>query len=78
MMTKSGLKKLFEQELLIEAVIESSMIEDVWIVEFRHADGNLIPLTDGKGTERIFNDVESASMHALDIGFYQVRIVDEY
>ncbi|AMG30911.1 thymidylate kinase [Grimontia hollisae] len=75
-MTKSELRTLYRQRLLVEAVVEPSLSSDGWIVEFRHTRGGLVPLTDGNGIEQCFGDVDMATENALDIGFHQVRIVE--
>ena len=75
-MTKTELRDLFYQKMLVEAVVEPSLTSGGWIVEFRHARGGLVPLTDGQGVEQCFQDVDIATENALDIGFHQVRIVD--
>lgn len=75
-MTKSELRALYSQHMLVEAVVEPSLSCDGWIVEFRHARGGLVPLTDGDGIEQCFGDVDMATENALDIGFHQVRIVE--
>ncbi|KXF80261.1 thymidylate kinase [Enterovibrio coralii] len=75
-MTKNELRSLYSQQMLVEAVVEPSLSSDGWIVEFRHARGGLVPLTDGNGIEQCFGDVDMATENALEIGFHQVRIVD--
>lgn len=75
-MTKSELRTLYSQHMLVEAVVEPSLSCDGWIVEFRHARGGLVPLTDGNGIEQCFGDVDMATENALDVGFHQVRIVE--
>lgn len=75
-MTKSELRSLYGQQMLVEALVEPSLSSDGWIVEFRHARGGLVPLTDGDGIEQCFGDVDMATENALDIGFHQVRIID--
>lgn len=76
-MTKSDLRSLYNRDMLVEAVVEHSLLTDGWIVEFRHSRGGLVPLTDGSGVERSFGDVDTATENALDVGFNQVRIIDE-
>ncbi len=76
-MIKTELRSLYGRDMLVEAVIEHSLLTDGWIVEFRHSRGGLVPLTDINGVERSFGDIDSATENALDIGFNQVRIIDE-
>lgn len=76
MTTLSELKLMYQEDQLVEAVIESAMVEDTWIVEFRHVHGGLVLLTDMKGGELKYRDLESASKSALAVGFNQVRIND--
>ena len=75
-MTKNELRALFEDELLIEAVVEHSMLHEGWILEFRHSRGGMLTLTDFDGTERQFSSIADASDHALEVGFSLVRIVE--
>ncbi len=76
MTTLSELKLMYQEDQLVEAVIEPVMVEDSWIVEFRHVRGGLVLLTDFKGGEMKYRDLESASKSALAVGFSQVRIND--
>ncbi len=76
-MTKDQLQQLYSQELLVEAVVEPSIQHEGWIVEFRHARGGLVPMTDRLGVEICFESADMATVNALDVGFRQVRIVDE-
>ena len=75
-MTKNELRTLYEQQLLVEAVVEHSMLDEGWILEFRHTRGGMLTLTDFDGTERHFASVDDASDHALDVGFSLVRVVE--
>ncbi len=74
MTTLSELKLMYQQEQLLEAVIEPVVVDESWIVEFRHIHGGLVLLTDMKGGEIKYKDLESASKSALAVGFNQVRI----
>lgn len=76
-MTKSELRALYQKDMLVEAVVEHSLLTDAWIVEFRHSRGGYVPLTDRNGEERIFSDPDDATDYAMDIGFSQVRVLDE-
>lgn len=76
-MTKTELRSLYGKDMLVEAVVEHSLLTDGWIVEFRHSRGGLVPLTDFNGVERSFGDVDAATENAQDVGFNQVRIIDE-
>lgn len=76
-MTKSDLRTLYNRDMLVEAVVEHSLLTEGWIVEFRHSRGGLVPLTDSNGTERCFGNLDAASENALDVGFNQVRIIDD-
>ncbi|AAW84804.1 hypothetical protein ACTFQF_06415 [Aliivibrio fischeri] len=74
MTTLSELKLMYQEDQLVEAVIEPVIVEDSWIVEFRHVRGGLVLLTDLKGGEVKYRDLEAASKSALAVGFSQVRI----
>ncbi len=76
-MTKSELRSLFDQEMLVEAVVEHSLLTDAWIVEFRHSRGGFVPLTDLNGNEQTFDDPDAATDRAMEIGFSQVRVMDD-
>lgn len=76
-MTKSELQSLYNQNMLVEAVIEQSMLEEGWILEFRHTKGGLVPLTDYQGVEKCFSSVDDASDHAMDVGFDLVRVIED-
>ena len=54
--------------------IEPSAQEGSWIVEFRHARGGFVLLTDSHGEECHYIDVDLASKSAMAVGFKQVRI----
>ncbi|MFV0575479.1 MAG: hypothetical protein ACK5NC_08750 [Vibrio sp.] len=76
-MTVTELRRLYQEKQLVEAIIESSMEEQDWIVEFRHDRGGLVLLTDEYGNECHYQDVDEASRSVLDIGFKQVRIANK-
>ncbi|BCL71327.1 conserved hypothetical protein [Vibrio nigripulchritudo MADA3029] len=76
-MTISELRSLYQDNQLVEAIIEPSIQEGTWIVEFRHARGGFILLTDSHGEECHYIDLDKASKSALAVGFRQVRI-EEY
>ena len=76
-MTKTELRALYHQDMLVEAVVEHSLLTDAWIVEFRHSRGGFVPLTDISGAERTFDDPDIATDHAMEVGFNQVRVMDD-
>lgn len=76
-MTISELRSLYQDNQLIEAIIEPSIQEGTWIVEFRHTRGGFVLLTDSHGEECHYIDLDKASKSALAVGFRQVRI-EEY
>ena len=76
-MTKTELRALYHQDMLVEAVVEHSLASDDWIVEFRHQRGGLVPLTDVNGVERTFDDADAATDYAMEVGFSHVRVVDD-
>lgn len=76
-MTVTELRRLYKDKQLIEAIIESSIEEESWIVEFRHNRGGLVLLTDEHGQECHYQDADEASRSALDVGFKQVRIANK-
>ncbi len=77
LVTKTELRYLYNQKMLVEALVEHSFIMDGWIVEFRHQRGGLVPLTDASGIEKTFADPDTATTYAMEVGFSQVRVVDE-
>ncbi|KMV29085.1 thymidylate kinase [Photobacterium swingsii] len=77
-MTLTELQGLYARSDLVEAVVEPSIQEDGWIVEFRHRRGGFVPLTDGAGSEQCYQDVDTASERAFEVGFHQVRIADSF
>nr|WP_086939466.1 thymidylate kinase [Thaumasiovibrio occultus] len=77
-MTLSELQRLYASHDLIEAVIEPSIREDGWIVEFRHRRGGFVPLTDSQGIEKCYYDLDEATEYALEVGFHQVRVADNF
>lgn len=46
------------------------------VVEFRHARGGFVFLTDSHGEECLYEDLDAASKSAMAVGFQQVRIED--
>ncbi|MDP5255482.1 MULTISPECIES: hypothetical protein [unclassified Vibrio] len=73
-MTITELQHLYRDHQLTEAVIEPSVREGNWVIEFRHIKGGFILLTDHLGVECLYDDLDEASKNALAIGFQQVRI----
>lgn len=73
-MTITELRNLFREKQLVEAIIEPSIQEGTWIVEFRHARGGFVLLTDSHGGECLYDDLDEASKSALAVGFQQVRV----
>ena len=45
-------------------------------MEFRHARGGFVFLTDSHGEECLYEDLDAASKSAMAVGFQQVRIED--
>lgn len=76
-MTVTELRRLYQEKQLLEAIIESSIEEEDWIVEFRHHRGGLVLLTDEHGKECHYQNMDDASRLALDVGFRQVRIANK-
>ncbi len=76
-MTKTELRSLYNQDMLVEAVVEHSLLTDAWILEFRHSRGGYVPLTDINGDEQVFEDPDMAMDRAMEIGFNQVRVLGD-
>ncbi|MGO2510142.1 MAG: hypothetical protein ACTH6Y_14420 [Vibrio hibernica] len=77
MMTVTELQRLYQEHLLVEAIIESSAEENAWIVEFRDSRGGLVLLTDIYGKECHCHDLGDASRLAQKVGFKQVSIANK-
>ncbi|WP_070962872.1 hypothetical protein [Vibrio sonorensis] len=75
-MTINELRSLYRDNQLVEAIIEPSAEEGSWIVEFRHARGGFVLLTDAHGEECHYIDLDQASKSAMAVGFKQVRVED--
>ncbi|BDR12302.1 hypothetical protein [Vibrio sp. STUT-A11] len=75
-MTINELRHLFRENQLVEAIIEPSIQEGGWVVEFRHTRGGFVFLTDNHGEECLYEDLDAASKSAMAVGFQQVRIED--
>lgn len=75
-MTLTELRTLYREKLLVEAIIEPSVQEGNWIVEFRHVQGGLVLLTDSQGEGCQYNNLDVASQSAMAVGFNQVRVED--
>ncbi|EGS1997138.1 hypothetical protein QNE95_004131 [Vibrio vulnificus] len=73
-MTITELRNLYREKQLVEAIIEPSIQEGAWVVEFRHARGGFVLLTDSHGEERQYQDLDEASKSAMAVGFQQVRV----
>lgn len=73
-MTVTELRYLYREHKLVEAIIEPSAEEGTWIVEFRHAKGGFVLLTDSHGEECHYENLDLASKSAMAVGFQQVRI----
>ena len=73
-MTINELRNMYRENQLVEAIIEPSAEEGVWVVEFRHAQGGFLLLTDVHGEECHYGDLTMASKSAMAVGFNQVRI----
>jgi hypothetical protein len=75
-MTLAELRTLYRNHQLVEAVVEPSVQEGGWVVEFRHVRGGFVILTDAEGEECQYYDIDLASESAMEVGFRQVRIED--
>lgn len=73
-MTIDELQNLYKGNLLVEAIVEPFSEEGKWIVEFRHADGGIVLITDPNGGECHYSNIDHASRTAMEVGFKQVRI----
>ncbi|MDN3697464.1 MULTISPECIES: hypothetical protein [Vibrio] len=73
-MTVTELRYLYRDNKLVEAIIEPSAEEGTWVVEFRHAKGGFVLLTDSHGEECHYENLDLASKSAMAVGFQQVRI----
>lgn len=73
-MTLNELRNLYRENQLLEAIIEPSIQEGAWVVEFRHSRGGFVLLTDNHGEECHYQDLDVASKSAMAVGFQQVRI----
>ncbi|MDG3084733.1 hypothetical protein P7F88_00950 [Vibrio hannami] len=76
-MTLTELRTLYRDEQLLEAIIEPSIQDGGWVVEFRHAKGGFVPLTDARGEECQYYDLDLASKSAMAVGFKQVRVEEK-
>ncbi len=76
-MTLTELKALYREKQLVEAIIEPSIHDGTWVVEFRHARGGFVLLTDTQGEECQYIDLDVASKSAMAVGFSQVRIEEK-
>ena len=76
-MTINELRALYRDNQLVEAIIEQSAEEGLWVVEFRHAEGGFLLLTDVHGEECHYGNLDIASKSAMAVGFNQVRIEDQ-
>lgn len=76
-MTITELRSLYRENQLIEAIIEPSIQDGGWVVEFRHARGGFVLLTDSQGEECQYVDLDVASKSAMAVGFSQVRIEEK-
>ncbi|WP_375751551.1 hypothetical protein [Vibrio sp. HN007] len=76
-MTLTELRTLYRDEQLLEAIIEPSIQDGGWVVEFRHAKGGFVPLTDSRGEECQYYDLDLASKSAMAVGFKQVRVEEK-
>ncbi|MDA0149528.1 hypothetical protein [Vibrio sp. LaRot3] len=76
-MTINELRNLYRENQLVEAIIEPSAEEGLWVVEFRHSQGGFVILTDAHGEECHYGDLDMASKCAMAVGFNQVRVENE-
>lgn len=76
-MTLPELRALYRDNQLIEAIIEPSVQDGTWVVEFRHAKGGLVLLTDSEGEGCQYFNLDVASQSAMEVGFNQVRVEDK-
>lgn len=73
-MTIEELQSLYQGNQLLEAIVEPFSEEGKWIVEFKHAEGGIVVMTDLRGEECHYSDVTHAYRSAMEVGFKQVRI----
>jgi len=76
-MTLTELKVLYRKNQLVEAIIEPSVQDGTWIVEFRNTQGGLVLLTDAEGEGCQYLDLDVASQSAMLVGFNQVRVEEK-
>ncbi len=73
-MTVTELRALYKDNQLIEAIVEPSLQDGQWIIEFKYRKGGFVILTDDHGEECLYSDLDDASKSAMSVGFHQVRI----
>ncbi|OBT16368.1 thymidylate kinase [Vibrio sp. UCD-FRSSP16_10] len=73
-MTINELRVLYRSERLVEAIVEQSSQDGLWLVEFRDSHGGILALTDPQGEQHYYSDLDSASKSAMAVGFSQVRV----
>ncbi len=76
-MTVTELRELYKDNQLIEAIVEPSMYDGQWIIEFKHRRGGFVILTDAQGEECLYSDLDDASKSAMSVGFHQIRIEEK-
>ncbi|TNH80346.1 hypothetical protein [Aeromonas sobria] len=62
-MTVNELRKLYQQQLLLEAELIHDIAVPGWLIEFRGTDGTLYEMTDTIGCPVSFSTVDQARDH---------------
>ncbi len=77
-MILSEIKSLYHRHELTEAIVEPSLAGNGWIVEFKSTDGDIIPLTDLNGHEKLYRNLDLATAMAQQVGFPYVRVEEDF
>ena len=77
-MILSEIEALYQDQRLVEAIIEPSHTANGWVLEFKDDAGHLLPLTDSFGQEKCYRDLDRATEVARQLGFGHVRIEESF
>jgi len=63
---------------LIEAVLTPANDANGWIMLLVRSDGEQLLFTDSGGTEKVYHDLDQATVAARELGLTQIRVEERF
>jgi len=70
--------KQYHNKSILEAIIEPSQNGNGWRILFHKKDGEITPLTDHSGAEKLYHTLDGASSMVKSAGISEIRIEEPF